>query len=330
MADELIPAAKQLADLTFDALIGGWLENFRINLPKIREGLNLLDFPKREGEPCILVGAGPSLKNFRHLSMIKRAKWKHPVLCCDRVLINCLKNKIVPHGVATVDGSPLIAKYYNHTLVKFYADRINTALCTTVHPKTVATLKGKIYWFTPMLDAVTTGNGRVNKRALTYALYLLSKRKAVISGIGNVGSFLWNLSTELGCSPLILIGYDFSEQVKTKEQAIYFAHFTRLFLKDKIKPEEAMDKAALVHQLEENPDFIWEGISKQPYYIHGKPVRYLVNPIWKSYRDMLKAHIISSKIHTISATGNGCLHTKAIDCPNFEAMNLEKALRTFN
>lgn len=245
--------------------------------------------------------------------MIKKSGWNHPVLSCDRELQNCLKHEILPYAVASVDGNPIIARYYNHHLVKKYAKDIHAAFAVTVHPNVVRAWRGKIYWFVAMLDHVEA-EGKADTHSKTFLLHLLTKLKGVISGIGNVGSFLWNFAAELGCSPIILVGYDFSEQVKYKEKAVYWNHFVKMFLQDGKDGETAQDQAAALHQVERNPDF-------NEYY--------LVNPIWKRYQVQLAAHIITSKIHTINATGNGCLHTEAVNCDNFEAMSLEKVLETY-
>lgn len=313
---EVVPAFSQrFSDLTYLVKLPGWMDNLAKNLPHVRDGLNLQEFPKF-GKPCLCIGAGPSLARHRHLSLIKKAGWKHPVFCCDRELRNCLKHGIIPNIVASVDGSPVIAKFYKHKLVRKHANKIDAAFNIMVHPNTVKAWKGKVYWFTAMVDSVTKKDGSSNYQAVTFALHLLSKGKGIISGVGNVGSFLWNLAAELECSPIILVGYDFSEQVKLKNHAVYFGSFVKMFLKDfEGDIEKAMEKAATLHQVEKNPDF---------------NRFYLVNPVWKRYRDYLAAHILTSKIHTINATGNGCIHTEAIPCKNFEAKDLKETLSRYN
>lgn len=350
--NEIIPPAKHMLDATYNALIGPWMQNFAINLPKIRKGLNLQNLQKKEGEPCILIGGGPSLTRYKHLQKIKKACWKHPVLCCDKVISDCLSHGIKPYITASVDGNPVIAEYYQDKTVKKASRILNAAFSITVHPKTVKAWKGKIWWFTAMLDSIEkdeehdlllqkfleidvtepdalikfvklqqkiltrTPKRQLNRHSNSYLLHLLSGGKGLISAVGNVGSFLWNLAADLGCSPIILTGYDFSEQVRDKADAVYFMKYAMMFhKKGGLSWEDAQDKAALLHQVETNPDF---------------NTHYLVNPIWKSYREQLKAHIITSKIHTINATGNGCLHTKAIPVHTFEATTLESVLNRYN
>ena len=317
---EIIPAAEGMMDATYNSKIGLWMENFAVNLPKIRKGLDLLELPKQEGHPCIVVGGGPSLKRYRHLSMIKKSGWNHPILCCDKTLRDCLDHGITPYAVASVDGSPVIARFYKG-VSKEVAKQINAVFAVTVHPRTVKTWKGAIYWFLALLDCPYTPDEKkpelvkTNRKSVSYIMHLLSRGKSPMSAIGNVGATLWNIGYELGCSPLILIGFDYSEQVRFKEQLIYWKSYVNMFNKVGGLPlEEAKQKAAVLHQVETNPDF---------------GTTYLVNPIWKSYRRTFAQHIIQSKVHTLNCTGGGCLTTRAISVPHFEAYSLKKALAKF-
>lgn len=320
MSDVIPAAPDDIQTQTYNARIVLWLENFATNFGKIKNGLNLQDIPKKTGEACICVAAGPSLAHHKHLSKIKKSGWKHPILCVDKKLRSCLEHGIIPYATATVDGSPIIANFYKNKIVRKLSKQINAAFSITVHPNVVKFWKGPIWWFTPMLDLPSKAK-KLNKRSVSFILHVLSGYKGIASGIGNVGAFLWNLGYILESDPIILVGYDFSEQVHDKKNAVYFEYFTRMFLskyaKGKKKVDEAtlikaMDKAADLHQIERNPDF---------------NNTYLVNPIWKRYRETFAAHIRTSKKHTINASGGGCLHTEAIKCDNFESMSLDDVLR---
>ena len=323
--EEVIPPFEWASEQTYRACIQAWMHNFRLNLPRIWKDPQVCDLPKKEKQPCLVIGAGPSLSKFHHLSMIAKSGWKHPILVCDKVFKSALDFKLKPYVVASVDASPLVAGFYESTKISKVAPDVNAVFAVTVHPKVVKAWRRKIYWFVPMIDQVQ----KLQDRSLTYLLCLISGHNGTMSGIGNVGSFLWNASAELGCSPIILVGFDFSEQVKYKEQAVYWNHLVALFLKETGDLKKAQEKAALLYQIEENPDF-QATFNDPPYYEKGKNVRYLVNPIWKGYQRQLKAHIESSGIYTVNCTNNGCLHTGMIKCPNFEAMPLKTALEKFN
>lgn len=309
---EVIPAAEGLSERTYNVLICHWLDNFARNIDKIRSGLDLAELPKQTNIPCICVGAGPSLHKNKHLQKIKKANWKGIILTCDRELYNCLKHGLTPYAVASVDGSERIANYYVKAVKYRNAKKINAIFSITVHPNVVNVWKGKIYWFTSLFDIpVDPTKGEINNRSPTFILHVLSGYKSIASGIGNVGSFCWNMSYILECNPVILVGYDFSEQVKYKEQAVYFDSFVKMFMSQGDSKKKAMDKAAALHQVEYNPDF-------NNYY--------LINPVWKQYREQLAKHIVTSGKMTINCTEGGCLHTKAIKCKNFKAMTLDEAL----
>lgn len=327
MSDVVPAAPDDVMRHTYDSLIGMWMENFAQNITAVRSGKDLQNLPKKP-EACICIGGGPSLKKFNHLKKIKDSGWKHPILTCDKELVNCLEMGLKPYLVATVDASPIIRKFYKHKLVKKATD-INAAFNVTVHPLVRNSFRGPVYWYVAMMDPVQDAAGKLNRRSPTYILYLLSGRKAVISGIGNVGSFLWNVATDLQCSPIILVGYDFSEQVKDKAQAVYFPAFTAMYMqKYPNNPEKAQNLAADLHQVEVNKDFI-APFTDLPYMKKGEHPHYLVNPMWKRYRESLAMHIVASKKHTINASGNGCLTTEAIKCENFEASNLEAVLEKY-
>jgi hypothetical protein len=249
--------------------------------------------------------------------------------------------------VATIDGSPKVAGFYSSGIVRKNIQNINAIFGLFVHPRVVDTWEkngGKPYWCTPMIDPLTGPDGKTNPHTITFFLWNLSKNKVIMAGMGNVGSFLWNVAYSIEADPIILVGFDFSEQVQDKSQAIYFDSYANMFMQ-KYAPDEAQDKAAALHQLEINPDFIaredGEGWQKE-YFQKGQPVRYLTNPTWKVYRKKLAQHISTAGRLTINATGNGCLHTEAIEkdekgvdqyilkTPNFKCADLEDVLSKYN
>lgn len=327
---ELVPRAPDvIRDATLYNLLPLWMDNLAENLPIIRRGLDAQDLPKRK-EPAIVIGAGPSLTVYKHLNLIRRSGWKHTILACDKVLGDCVRRGIVPYAVATVDGSPRINAFYDRHDVKKHAPQINGVFNTLTHPSVINTWQkagGQIYFFNSMLDDPGKG-GKLSVKSLTNIMWLLTKQKGLISGIGNVGAFLWNIGVALEADPLILVGMDFSEQILNKAEAVYFDYYVKLFLQKYKDPNVAQDRAAAMHQPEVNPDFV-APFTKLPYYKKGENVHYIVNPIWKYYRDAFAMHIVSSGKKTINCTGNGCLTTEAIKCPNFTARPLMEVLKEY-
>jgi hypothetical protein len=333
---EIVQASENANRATAAVMMPHWMENLYKNLPLIRPGRNAIDIPHKPKEPCIIVGAGPSLSKFNHLNMIKASGWSHPILSCDKKLLSCLLLGIVPYVVGSIDASEKIAGFYSAPIIKKHAQDIYGVFSTMIHPKVIERWRmlSDVYWFNPLIDSVEKGNPSLFSSAIWY----LTNKKGFMSGVGNVGSFLWNLATALECDPIILVGFDFSEQVEDVADAIYFKQYLSTFLQKGYEPNKASDAAAEVHQPESNPDFICDFDDESPYYQKGLPVRYLVNPIWKTYRDMLAANIAVAPCKTINATGNGCLHSGAknkngdlilADKSKFESVKLEKVLDYF-
>ena len=343
---EIVTAAKSVSDFTLRHMLPLWLDNLAENLKQIRNGLGAESLPKRK-EPCIVVAAGPSLTKLHHLEMIQNHAWTHTMLACDKMLSSCLTHSLLPYAVGTVDGTNKILPFYESLAIRNETKRIAALFSVFTHPDVVKTWKkhhGQIYWWTPLIDAIVTNEGRINPTSLTYAIHLMTKLKGIISGAGNVGAFLWNMACALDCDPIILVGFDFSEQIVDKANAIYFDGFTRMFLEspspkgDKYRenPVLATDAAADMHQVEVNPDVVSE-CDYLPFFRKGEHPKYVVNPIWKHYRNILAEHVVSSGRHTINCTGNGCLHTEAKDddgnyilkVPNFESRNLRDVLEEY-
>lgn len=317
---ELLPAAPDdLMDYTYQSLIGGWLDNFALNLPRIRSGQGVDKLPKWSKQPALIIAGGPSIDKYNQLKTIADAKWKHPIFVCDKMLIPVLKAGILPNYVATVDGHPIISKFYKDRVVTENARKIQGVFNVVTHPSTLKewrTRHGHTNWFVSIIDRSVSPAAeiRIDKHSVTYALCAMSNYKPLMSGMGNVGAFLWNLAVGLECEPLILIGFDFAEYVRDKSEALYFWAFTQMFLEKGLSEEEAQDKAALLHQVEKNPDF---------------NNSYLINPVWKRYREIMAVHIVQSKVETINCTGGGSLHTDAVKAPNFKTINLEEALAKY-
>jgi hypothetical protein len=341
MTTEVVPSASEvIRDMTSYSLLPLWMDNLARNLQAIRDGLDAYDLPRYSG-PALILGAGPSVHVYKHLNLIKRAGWTHAVFCCDKLLGEVLHMGIKPSYVATVDGNPTVNNFFTRKDVKKHAKDITGVFNVLTHPSVIETWNAagaKPWWFVSQMDTPDE-RGKLEHDSLTAILYELSNHKGIISGVGNVGSFLWNLSATLGYSPLILVGFDFSEQVPNKADAVYFEFYTRWFLqkfKDAAYAGLAQDRAADMHQIEVNPDFT-APFTKPPFYRKGEHPHYLVNPIWKYYRDTLAMHIVSSRVHTINATGNGCIHTEAknekgeyiLKVPNFEAQNLDEVLKKY-
>lgn len=217
---DLNPTITQQIHKGTKSLLPMWMKNFAENLPLIRGGKTLRDLIP-DGDPderVIVVGRGPSVFRHDHLSLLNEADTKHGykglIISTDGMLIECLKEGIVPDYVVSVDGSDVCEKWYNDPIVKEYAPKISSVLCTQVSPKVVrlvidAGFKGP-YWFVPTSDKVT------DKDSITKVELLMTVSERNPNGIvsmdcgGNVGVASWVLAWSILKQKNIgLIGMDF-------------------------------------------------------------------------------------------------------------------------
>lgn len=247
----------------------------------------------RLGGSSIVIGAGPSLKEFEHLKMLAESNYKGTIIATDRILIPCLKAGVIPDFVCSVDADPeQIAQMYNHKLVFKYRRRMKAIFSTTVHPSVLSMWKGDRYFFLPTFDSLDKVDG------ITRALHYMTK-STIIPGTGDVGGFCWHISHGLDTNPIALIGMDYGDPVMEN-----LPDYRMYVEKGGVtKPEEL----------------------KKNFHRH-------YNPYWKNYRysgllfetcwDTFKDRIRIGKKHgrkTINCTGAGLIYDqKAVECMNFE------------
>lgn len=153
-------------------------------------------------EPYLILGAGPSLDKNMHL--IKQFRGK--ILACDVILDKLLKHDIVPDYVMTLDGLPIVAKYFSTERVINRPRSISFVCATTAHPEVVNSwLKGKnpgfIYFYHPFLEDP-------NKTfSISGTMQLWAHKPVLLSG-GNVGCTGWYLSFALKAAHSVMLGID--------------------------------------------------------------------------------------------------------------------------
>ena len=82
-----------------------WMYNFVRNSHDFLNGKSLKKLsifknksvkPKKSTNSAIVIGAGPSIRNNKHLELLAKSNYKGAIVCTDRMLIPCLKNGITP------------------------------------------------------------------------------------------------------------------------------------------------------------------------------------------------------------------------------------------
>jgi len=168
----------------------------------------------------------------KHLEMlsaaIKDGSYTGMVVCSDGGFIPTLEAGIVPDAVVTVDGAPIIKKYFDPPLVKEHGSKIAWILSVTADHGVYLTGKNaglKVFWFNPMFD-----DWRQNE-SWTKIQRLMSRTEQHPLGVpvanagGNSGACAWIMAMDLfKRAPVALIGIDFGYPEDTKlEDTQYYS-----------------------------------------------------------------------------------------------------------
>lgn len=180
---------------------------------------------------CIVVGAGPSIYEHKHLELLSKyihdGRYKGIVVATDRMLVPCLDLGIVPHISVTVDGSPIIQKFFDHPKVVEYGPQLKIVLTCTTSPLVAETCRKNncnIYWYNPMFDDVRRNESFSRMQKFTTMSDRHPNGLANVSAGGNAGCAGWVFSHSLlRRSPIALIGLDFGfpEGTPLKETPYY-------------------------------------------------------------------------------------------------------------
>ncbi len=203
--------SDQLSQLTYVRKEQLWFENLADNLDTVRAGKDVLAMP-HEVKPVIVLGAGPSYNvKQEEFHRIRRLAFdgKLNVFAADKTLESLLENRITPSLTASLDGDPVIAKFYS-CLKQYNPVGMKICLASMVHPSVVeATKNYDRYWFNIVFDKIDGSDVSISR-----AVHWMT-RKCLTNGLGNVGSWLSFAAVETEAKPVILIGIDFSYGVET-------------------------------------------------------------------------------------------------------------------
>jgi len=277
-----------------------WMENLADNIQDIKMHGDISKIPKANRKTAIVVGAGPSFKERRHVEILKKAK-NHTIISTDRMLIPLLESDIIPDFVVSVDG-------HRKNIVPFYdSELVNEELSTlgvmavTVAPNVVQRFKGKKFFFTPMIDDVD------QPVSLSSAISFMT-RTSILSTGGNVGITCVYLAFYLGYKNIILTGLDLGYTMETPiEKSEYYS------IVKEVDPTMTPERYKELYIIEGyNPDF---------------KVKYYTDITWKSHIDDIvkQSRYMSRKgVNLINATEGGSIHGGAIKC-----MPLREAIQRY-
>lgn len=193
-----------ISEATKQNLFELWVQNFAENLPYIRNGETIEKLvppePDKPQGPAIVIGAGPTVHEFKQLDLLAQSDFEGVTIATDSMLIPCLEKGIIPDYVVTVDGADIIAKFYDHELVRKHGEKLKVLLISTVHPKVRELLteaKAQIYWYHGLFDDWRS------PESFTRLINVITKSKknpkglASVSCLGNSGASAWVIGHSL-------------------------------------------------------------------------------------------------------------------------------------
>lgn len=228
---DLYPTDGKTINRGTSGLMPLWMKNFADNIPRIRDGKNIRELvsPGIAVPPnhrIIVVGRGPSIFKKKHLELLAKSGYKGDVITTDGMLIECLKNGVVPTYVASLDGNPICKKWFDDPIVDEHAPKIKALLCSQVNIETYQRAKQAgldIYWFNPNYDDV-----EVRDSLTKMQLYMTMSPKNPGGSLGveckgNVGSFsvifCWSALKKMD---VCLIGMDMGYPVDMPLEETYY------------------------------------------------------------------------------------------------------------
>lgn len=187
-------------------LVTQWVMNMSKNMinPKAPPDIKALkEKIKTEGKRAVCIAAGPSVKKYDHLTLLKNSGFDGIIICAGHSLKAVLEAGIVPDICVVVDGNgEKIPAFFDHDIVRKHAPKINLVTCMAVHPKTLA------MWGHHNVHFFRTGvptNLIPNVDTLIAVMY--SDYTELDSG-GNNGSAMYSVAAYLGCPEVAIIGLD--------------------------------------------------------------------------------------------------------------------------
>lgn len=273
-----------------------WMENIANNIPYIQKCKDISSIEKTRGKTAIVIGAGPSFREKRHVNLLKEIdNTKFTIISTDRMFIPLLQEGIVPDYVVSADGHPeLITPFYQSDLISPDL-RTRAIMATIVAPKVIQAFPGNIFFFTPMIDDID------QPFSLSEALSLMTRTSIIATG-GNVGITSIFIAYFLGFQTIILAGMDQGYTMDTPiEHSQYYPVVKEA---DPSMTPERYKQSYIIEGF--NPDF---------------NIHYYTDITWKEHISHLVAESIRMEkagTSIINCTEGGALHGGSIRSMTFK------------
>lgn len=206
-----------------------WNRNILLNLNEavLNPGVAEL-FGKFKDVPAIIVSAGPSLDgNVRDL---KQAKGRCVIISVDTSLKTLLKERVIPDFVVSVDAQEGNFSHFAGVACREFS----LVADTVVNPKILKCCKGGKF-------ISSYGNP-----LMSWIEKFMGNKGFLLAG-GSVATSCFQLASNMGCAPIILVGQDlaFSNNITHTKGS---AHYERTVLKaNKFSGIENVQKKTLTH-----------------------------------------------------------------------------------
>ena len=295
-----------------------WMYNFARNIPDILDGnsVRLLNVFRngsksrknhRPNQSAIVIGAGPTIYEKKHLEILANSNYQGVIACTDRMLATCLKNGITPKKfpkffVLSMDPYEITIKYYDDEIIKKHSKKISIVMSTCTIHETVEICKNygfNIFWYHPLIDDFRKLES-INK--IMNMMCKSDKNPDGLPGLqtgGNCGCFSWIFSWAiLGCSPIGLIGLNLGVDGDTPiEKTQHYSQVLNHFNNDKSK------------------------VSKLYRKVFNKEIgtESLLDPVFDFYREAFLDLVVRTPkwARTINATEGGSLFGQRIENMKF-------------
>ncbi|MDR3237874.1 MAG: DUF115 domain-containing protein [Spirochaetia bacterium] len=207
--DELTEAFKeQISSRVSDMLTRfefeeRWIKNIFANLHHLTSSLPVSKlFRKFIGCPGIIVSAGPSLR--KNIAQLKELKNKAVIVCVDTAYKVCVKSRITPHIVMTIDAQKHSVKHFLGVGCEalLLADMVSCpAILRSYNGHKALSATAKFF---------TDSKGRTTRETTPIMDWIEKSTPSPgdIQSGGSVATSAFDLLLNMGCAPIILAGQD--------------------------------------------------------------------------------------------------------------------------
>lgn len=240
-------------------------------------------------KPCLIVGGGPSLKRYNHLSLLKKYGFNGDIVVVDSTAKELLENGIIPKYISVADSTDYVKTYFDHDIIHKHSDKMTGLFSTIIHPSVNTLFKGKKVFY----------NAYIDERYST--LFFLMTNAPLINPCGNIGSTSIMIAATLGYNPIILIGMDLSFE-SFEDMKVYYSNNKSYFNPNNIQ----RDWTNIKIKSDMNP------IYNKEYYMDDVFEAYKISTLY-NIKD-----IVTRDISIINCSEQGALHSEDIKNIKFE------------